>query len=769
MKKLFLFVAFALCSALSFGGTIRFEKITDASSLQANDSVIMVCENLKVANGAASGKQLDSVNIVINSAGEVEMDEEKAKSAYLRLIKSGSYWKVMRGNKYMRIKNNSSSSVNTDLNFDTSAGGTTYTYEWSISFSGNDVLFAPNSSKVYGNYEFRYNSDATANYFRPYKLSGGTRYGEAVQLYRRIKSQATSVTSVELNKDELLKRVDDAAETLTATVKPSNATVKTVTWGSTNTGVATVNNGTVSFMGAGTAKVWVKTTDGDKTDTCYVTVRPKLNTEEATFKAVQKADYLPEGAKVFFGTIKDGENYVMGLYASGDNNIKGVSATYGTNRHDVKAQLAYAYTVEKDGNNYLFKDQDGNYLRTISASKLGSGVKDDYAKWTLGTFDEDDATVILTNAKSTSSSIYNNFQGTNEIFNVYSSPDASYAAKTVLYSDKAEDWVEREKNPTMVASGDALSTVDGKLTLDWGQQEPDPYVSGDTNPWGDSRKFTITVNDLSDDVEVTLTDLTGTFYCGWVSSGIKKDRTTPAEITVFWEAASKGMYTATLKFHTETAGVDDIEVILKAEAVEESGSGVTPELFDLSADHIYLNPTTDASTQGTDTYRGAEYTFKFSARNLAKALRLKWWYDTSIYGSQMFPWSIEQMNVYLAYQPLNLIYEELAPNQRQDLGTDDITDFEVYICLSGIQNHGTYKSELQFESYAANSHSELAIDVKIPITVYVSPLPTPEGAATGMEGIQESEISSQKIIRNGQMLIIRNSEVYSVTGLKIND
>ena len=748
MKKIFLFVAFALCSALSFGGVIRFEKITDASQLANNDSVIMVCENLKVANGNGSGKQLDSVNIVINTAGEVEMDEEKAKSSYLKLIKSGSYWKVMRGNKYMRIKTN-----NADLNFDTSAGGTSYTYDWSISFSGNDVLFAPNPNKISGGYEFRYNSDATATYFRPYKLSGGTHYGEAIQLYRRIANQATGVTSVELNKDELLKRVEDAAETLTATVKPSNATVKTVTWGSTNTGVATVNNGTVSFVGEGTAKVWVKTDDGNKTDTCYVTVLPKLNTEEATFKAVQKADYLPEGAKVFFGTIKDGENYVMGLYASGDNNIKGVSATYGTNRHDVKAQLAYAYTVEKDGNNYLFKDQDGNYLRTISASKLGSGVKDDYAKWTLGTFNEDDATVVLTNAKSTSSSIYNNFQGTNEIFNVYSSPDASYAAKTVLYSDKAEDWVDRIKEPKMEIGGSGVTKVDGKWTMDYGKQDKWDSDDGDGNWWGDGLEFELTYGDLDENISVTITGTNASnFYLPLSGDVIQSagKKTGSSKMNVYFVAPSKGMYTATLKFHTETAGVDDIEVILKAEAIDPDSEPQDPPQVTASVDHVYLNPNWDVESSD---FGYAEATLTFSVKNLQKTLYCTWHRDTQ---EPWFPYSNEWMTVSIN---INSTEEQLVLNDKLDLGKDDRENVKVTIKVYAY-NVGTYNCDIVFRTDGVNFFS-------IPITVTVSE--APQSDPTGLEGIESSEISSQKIIRNGQMLIIRNSEVYSVTGLKIND
>jgi len=38
---------------------------------------------------------------------------------------------------------------------------------------------------------------------------------------------------------------------------------------------------------------------------------------------------------------------------------------------------------------------------------------------------------------------------------------------------------------------------------------------------------------------------------------------------------------------------------------------------------------------------------------------------------------------------------------------------------------------------------------------------------TGIERIQPSEIGSRKILRNGQILIIRNGETYTLSGFKI--
>lgn len=78
------------------------------------------------------------------------------------------------------------------------------------------------------------------------------------------------VESVELNKTELIIK-EGTSETLEATVKPDNATDKTVTWTSSNTTVATVdNNGKVEAKIPGTAVITA--TSGEKTATCNVTV-----------------------------------------------------------------------------------------------------------------------------------------------------------------------------------------------------------------------------------------------------------------------------------------------------------------------------------------------------------------------------------------------------------------------------------------------------------------------------------------------------------------
>ena len=61
-------------------------------------------------------------------------------------------------------------------------------------------------------------------------------------------------------------------ETINAIITPENATRKAITWTSSDTNVATVTNGVVKGISAGTAIITATTKDGNFTDTCEVTV-----------------------------------------------------------------------------------------------------------------------------------------------------------------------------------------------------------------------------------------------------------------------------------------------------------------------------------------------------------------------------------------------------------------------------------------------------------------------------------------------------------------
>lgn len=90
-----------------------------------------------------------------------------------------------------------------------------------------------------------------------------------------VNKKVIPVTSVSLNKTSLTMTEGDS-ETLIATVLPSDATNKSVTWSSNKTSVATVSSsGIVTAKAAGTATITVNTNDGSKTATCFLTVQAK--------------------------------------------------------------------------------------------------------------------------------------------------------------------------------------------------------------------------------------------------------------------------------------------------------------------------------------------------------------------------------------------------------------------------------------------------------------------------------------------------------------
>ena len=87
---------------------------------------------------------------------------------------------------------------------------------------------------------------------------------------------SVSVAGVSLDKTEIVL-VEGSNQTLTATVEPTNATNKNVTWSSDHEAVATVDqNGTVTARRGGQAIITVTTADGSKTATCTVRVRIQI-------------------------------------------------------------------------------------------------------------------------------------------------------------------------------------------------------------------------------------------------------------------------------------------------------------------------------------------------------------------------------------------------------------------------------------------------------------------------------------------------------------
>lgn len=118
------------------------------------------------------------------------------------------------------------------------------------------------------------------------------------------KPKDVNVTGISLDRTGI-SMVEGETTTLTATVTPSNATDKSITWTSNAPEVAGVNdNGKVNAIKAGEATITVTTEDGGKTATCKVKVTGVLATSISVparaipvgGKTTLTATVLPESA-----------------------------------------------------------------------------------------------------------------------------------------------------------------------------------------------------------------------------------------------------------------------------------------------------------------------------------------------------------------------------------------------------------------------------------------------------------------------------------------
>ncbi len=185
-----------------------------------------------------------------------------------------------------------------------------------------------------------------------------------------------AVTGVTLNKTTTSLTVGQT-ETLTATVAPANATDQTVTWSSSNTAVATVANGVVTAVAAGTANITVTTTDGNKTATCAVTVTAPSTepvTPPTTTLTLHEPDlYDAPRAEGGYNTPlvrydnRDWEVYYTGRPRPTGSRIAGVVTGYNAAGSDEDAKYAGFYVSNTDASTTECHAADGWFTAKIDA------------------------------------------------------------------------------------------------------------------------------------------------------------------------------------------------------------------------------------------------------------------------------------------------------------------------------------------------------------------------------------------------------------------
>jgi len=192
-----------------------------------------------------------------------------------------------------------------------------------------------------------------------------------------------SVTGVTLNKTTLSLTEGDTSK-LTATVAPSNATNKEVTWVSSNTSVATVDtNGNVKAVKAGTATITVTTKDGNHKASCTVTVTAKQEEPKpvvsVTGVTLNKSSLsLTEGgSEKLTATVKPNDAANKEVTWSSSNSSVATVDTNG-NVKAVKPGTATITVTTKDGNHtatctVTVNEKPANYVVIIEKETQAVG------------------------------------------------------------------------------------------------------------------------------------------------------------------------------------------------------------------------------------------------------------------------------------------------------------------------------------------------------------------------------------------------------------
>ena len=217
------------------------------------------------------------------------------------------------------------------------------------------------------------------------------------------KGSPVKATKITLSPSSLTLNVG-AKKAVTATVSPSNASIKTVTWVSHNTNIAKVDSkGNVTGVGTGSTKISAYTTDGNVTASMNVTVKSNSSSGDSTNPStpsnVKVTDlivaptsvdlYVGESISVYASVLPSNATNKSLNWSSSNTSVATVSSSgvitgkkYGTttikvtsaSNSNVSKVIAVTVTnkpVDKSIScSYSFYDQDGKKLNGSALDKI---------------------------------------------------------------------------------------------------------------------------------------------------------------------------------------------------------------------------------------------------------------------------------------------------------------------------------------------------------------------------------------------------------------
>ena len=200
-------------------------------------------------------------------------------------------------------------------------------------------------------------------------ITANTPEGLSATCKVTVVAKVIPVTGISLSRSRL-EILENRTETLTAFLKPSDATNTKVTWSSTDESIATVNDGTVRGIKPGRAKIKAETEDGGFVAECDVTVTKDYQSQSKG-PVTLKLGNVTASTVTFFGTLDVDQ---LGDYDMDDG---GVGFIYTTTDKTLNVSNAKKVKITTVGSNNEFSftytglPYDTRYHYTVFLYKNG--------------------------------------------------------------------------------------------------------------------------------------------------------------------------------------------------------------------------------------------------------------------------------------------------------------------------------------------------------------------------------------------------------------
>ena len=260
-------------------------------------------------------------------------------------------------------------------------------------------------------------------------------------------SEKIAVTGVSLSDSSISLDAGDTY-TLTATITPSDATTKTVTWTSSNTTVATVSSGVVTGKSDGTATITATTKDGGYTATCTVTVTGTVD----------------EGTTLYLDNVASWSSPYAYTW---NESSQTADASWPGNAMTVvdSDEGIYSITLDADSTSdmIIFSNCGSSQTADLSMPTDGNNMYNN----STGTWSTYDAAISVTGVSLSSSSLTLSVGDTSTLTATVSPSDADDTSVSWSSSNTSVAKVSSSGVVTAVAAGTATITVittDGSYT-----------------------------------------------------------------------------------------------------------------------------------------------------------------------------------------------------------------------------------------------------------------------------------------------------------------